>query len=177
MERKPRSLSCDQFGHLFGSERFGVEHQIEQVRGGFGFAELRLAVGAGLGFQLLQQLAGGGPFDAAIEHQVADADIFRRDHVHAQHASEMPGLQFAAHRAIDHVSLGGQARQYGRNQAGIGFVGNLRAGAEFLVGEHPQAGLGEQFEIQTLRADACDFFVAAARMTRNCDQRHVTCSS
>ena len=89
----------------------------------------------------------------------------------------MARLQFAAHGAVDHVSLGRQAAQDGRNQAGVGFIGNLRIGAEFLFDKRPQAGLREQLKAQTLRGDARDFFVAASGMTRNGDQRHVTCSS
>jgi hypothetical protein len=53
----------------------------------------------------------------------------------------------------------------------------LRIGAEFLVGERPQAGLSQQLKAQALRADTRDFLVAAPGMTRNGDQRHVTCSS
>ena len=109
-----------------------------------------------------------------VEHQVADADVLRRHHVHAQHAPEMAGLELASHGAIDHVSLGGHAGQDRRDQAGIGLVGNLRAGAEILLDEDLQAGLRQQLKAQTLRADARHFLEPAPGMTRNGDQRHET---
>ena len=89
----------------------------------------------------------------------------------------MASLEFAANRAVNHVGLRGQARQDGRNQTGISFVGDLGVGTEFLLGERQQTVLSKQFKAQTLRADARDFLIPAAGMTRNGDQRHVTSSS
>ena len=88
-------------GHLLGGQDLGVEDQIEEFGGGFGLAELGLAVGAVGGFEIEQQLAGGGALQAAIEHQVADAHILRGDHVDAQHAGEVAALELAADGAED----------------------------------------------------------------------------
>ncbi len=103
--------AVDQLGHLLGAERFGVQHQVEQLGGGAGLAELGFAVGAVGSFQLEQQFARGGAFQAAIQHEVADAHVFRRHHVDAQHAGEMLRLELAAGGAVHKVVLGGQTRQ------------------------------------------------------------------
>jgi len=49
-----------------------------------------------------------GPLEAAVEHQVADADVFRGDDMDAQHAGEVAALEFAADGAKDDVVLGGE---------------------------------------------------------------------
>ncbi|MEI9971707.1 MAG: hypothetical protein WDO73_06435 [Ignavibacteriota bacterium] len=137
---------------------------------------LALRSGARLRFQLEQQFAGGGPFHAPVQHQVADSHILRRHHVDPQHACEVICLEFASHSAVNHVGLGGDARQDGSDQAGKRLVGDLAIGAEFLVGQRPQAGLRKQFEAQALSGNTCDFFIAAAGMAGNGDQRHGTSS-
>jgi len=79
--------------------------------------------------------AGSGAFQAAIQHDIADADVLRRHHVDAQHAGEVLPLQLAAGGAVHDVMGGGQARQDGSGQAGPGLVGNAGGGAELLGSE------------------------------------------
>ena len=177
LEPGGRDRGLGEVGHLLGGQGLGIEDQIEEFGGGLGLAELGFAVGAVGGFQIQQQLAGGGALQAAIQHQVADAHILRRHHVDAQHAGEVAALQFAADGAEDEVVLGGQARQNRGHQAGIGLVGNLGVRAELLAGERADAGLRQQLEAQPLRAEPRHLLETAPRMTRNRDQRHVTSSS
>src|SRR5471032_128608 len=167
----------DQFRHLFARERFGVKHHVEQLGGGFSFAEPGFAAGPVGGFQLQQQRARGAAVQTVIQHQVADPHIFRRHHVYAQHAQKMAGLHFAPKRAAHHVILRGQPRQNRGHQAGVGLVRDLGICSEFRFGERPDSGLRQQLKTQPLRGEARHLFKTAPRMTRNRDQRHVTRSS
>ena len=95
----------------------------------------------------------------------------------AQHAGEVPALEFAADGAEDEVVLGGEASQNRGHKAGICLVGDLGILAELLAGERADAGLRQQLEAQPLRAEPRHLIETAPRMTRNRDQRHVTSSS
>ena len=166
----------DQLGHLLAGKRLRVEHQVELVGGGLGFAETGFALGALGGFQLEKLLARGWALHAVIEHQVADAHALRRHDVDPQHAGKIPRVQLSARGAIDDVVFRGEARQHGGDQRRPGLFGNRRFRAEFLPRQSLHARLRQQLESQPLRSDARNLFIPATRMPRNGDQRHVTCS-
>ena len=102
----------------------GIEHQVEEVGGGAGLAESGLALRALGGLEFEQQLARGGPLQPIVDHQVADADVLRRHHVHAQRCRESAGRCSSPPNAqIYQVVLGREPGEDGSDQAGPGLVG------------------------------------------------------
>ena len=91
-----------------------------------------------------------------------------------QHPRKVAGLNFAAHRAVNHVVLRGHSRQDRGDETRVSLVGDGGGFAKFFAGQSTDSRLRQQLKLEPLRAEPRNLIESAPRMTRNRDQRHVT---
>ena len=133
---------------------------------------LRLRSAFSLASSLAQELAGGGPVQAVVQHERANAAGFGSDNLHAQHTEEISEDVFDAAGADDQVVFGGQPGQNGEQRRPPGLVGDGRFGAKLLRDQSAKTDFVDQFEAEPLRRGARHFLFAATRLSRDRDQRH-----